>query len=54
MFAGSSGRSTGPHLHFEIGTMSNGKFQPMDPMKALPDVFEKYSLSDDLLLKSTF
>ena len=54
MFAGSSGNSRGPHLHFEIGTMSNGKFQPMDPMKALPDVFEKYGLSDDLLLKSTF
>ena len=54
MVAGQSGNSRGPHLHFEIGKISNGEFIPMDPMKALPDVFGQYVLDDDLMLQSTF
>ena len=54
MVAGQSGNSRGPHLHFEIGKISNGEFMPMDPMKALPDVFGQYVLDDDLMLQSTF
>ena len=54
MVAGQSGNSRGPHLHFEIGKIDDGKFAPMDPMKALPDVFGQYVLDDDLLLQSSF
>ena len=54
MVAGESGNSRGPHLHFEIGRMSNNQFVGMDPMAALPDVFGKYVLDDDLILKSSF
>jgi len=54
MVAGESGNSRGPHLHFEIGRMSNNQFVGMDPMTALPDVFGKYVLDDDLILKSSF
>ena len=56
MVAGQSGRSKGPHLHFEIGKLNDREFVQMDPMTALPNVFENYVLSDDLSLMkaSTF
>jgi murein DD-endopeptidase MepM/ murein hydrolase activator NlpD len=56
MVAGQSGRSNGPHLHFEIGKLNDREFVQMDPMTALPNVFENYVLSDDLSLMkaSTF
>ena len=53
MIAGESGNSKGPHLHFEIGRVVDGKFESADPMVELPEVFNQYELDEDLILKST-
>ena len=47
MQAGSTGNSMGPHLHFEHGEISQGRFRPMDPLKSLPEVFKDYMMDDE-------
>ena len=44
MYAGGSGNSNGPHLHFEIGHMVDGEFKQFDPLMALGGLFDDYKI----------
>lgn len=68
MFAGGSGNSNGPHLHFEIGKMNGDSFESFDPLRSLGGLFDDYKikgtdhtvrsmlsdLNDDAVLRQSF
>jgi len=47
MEAGNTGNSMGPHLHFEHGKLTGDRFQPMNPLESLPQIFNEYMLDDE-------
>tara|TARA_R110000803_G_scaffold30008_2_gene68003 strand:+ start:7525 stop:8019 length:495 start_codon:yes stop_codon:yes gene_type:complete len=68
MYAGGSGNSNGPHLHFEVGVMNGDSFETSDPLKFLDGIFDDYKikgtdhtvrsmlsdLDDDAVLRQSF